>query len=578
MRFFRPVIRFIGFCLALVLFVCLCLTLFFAFAPKEDIAREQLTAFLRKYDINIAFDIASISHNQIVFQNIALLPENAITAQEVKITYDLSHLLNMEADGITITSPQIHWKKTENGYTIAGLERYFKKETEELKEEAEYTTPTLPFHKLVVEDGIMTLPLSDTQQITTGISARVLKELTGNISLHQLTLPLASGETFILPSAEVARASADAPFIIKVENVYHATSKKPWFSPLTLKGEVMPDMAKGTFTGSASLTSLFPQLKADMVAEGSFTPFTFRLRFAQPDIAFATGLIQPDNLFPVLRGYAEQVSGTVGLEGEMAMDKTGKLESRGAIRMKDISGTISKVAIERINGTLHFNSLLPLAATKQQNLSVDGIMLGLPLYNGKLSFTLAEDGTIHFHGNRWQWAGGYVHTTGLTGNIYNFKPPKTTLYAKNVDVADLLSGLLKQGISAEGTVSGELPVSFTEDAKIMITNGTLTADGPGRIIYAPTENSPLQKGQSFQTDLLLQAVGNFHYDAFSLRLNSENPNYMTIAMHLGGRNPESFNGQRVELNVNLNGDLIDILFSSMDIYSLPSRLQEQINQ
>lgn len=110
----------------------------------------------------------------------------------------------------------------------------------------------------------------------------------------------------------------------------------------------------------------------------------------------------------------------------------------------------------------------------------------------------------------------------------------------------------------------------------MIRNGRLDTKGGGVVRYVPGAESALQKGSSFQTDLLLQAMENFHYETLYMTINSKTPEELEVALHVKGRNPELYSGQTIELNVNLTGNLLNAVQSGMDIYTLPERLQEQL--
>jgi len=91
-------------------------------------------------------------------------------------------------------------------------------------------------------------------------------------------------------------------------------------------------------------------------------------------------------------------------------------------------------------------------------------------------------------------------------------------------------------------------------------------------------DGPLQKGHSLQTDLLLSALENFHYSVLDMKLRNIDEDNLEVKLHVKGNNPELYDGQTIELNVNLTGNLLDVARSGLQFYTLPERLEEQLTQ
>ena len=59
--------------------------------------------------------------------------------------------------------------------------------------------------------------------------------------------------------------------------------------------------------------------------------------------------------------------------------------------------------------------------------------------------------------------------------------------------------------------------------------------------------------------LLLQALRDFRYESLSMTLNGETGGETEIGLRISGANPELYDGYPIALNVNVSGELYDLL-------------------
>ena len=110
----------------------------------------------------------------------------------------------------------------------------------------------------------------------------------------------------------------------------------------------------------------------------------------------------------------------------------------------------------------------------------------------------------------------------------------------------------------------------------MIAGGVLETDRPGQLRYRPAKPpSALQAGGA-NVNLLLQALENFHYEALRITLDGRTDAAMAIGLHVRGANPELYGGYPIEFNLNLEGELANILRSGLATYQVPERIREQM--
>lgn len=547
--------------------------------PLNTIAQTQAREWLEKQGIEAEFAVSRLDAGGITLDNIRLLPDGDLSAAQATAEYSLSMLMDKRIGTLTLSDVQATIRETDEGtFTLRGLEPLLSQPSNE-EAQKPFSLPTLPFNTLKAENLAITFIRKNGTTYSTSGSLTLHNDYSGLLSLKEVDIPLDGTDSILLSDIAVQRDSADDAFTLSIASIAHVTGKRAYFTPMALNGTVAMPRDMSAVTGTIHMIDL--QQRWKMEGHGSFIPETgkWEAAFSQPTTGFESGILQPDMLFPVLRGQLQQVTGDMAFNGRFYQNnRESTVQSEGTLTMRQLSGVAVDIPVNGINGSVSLSSLWPPATKGQQTVTVDEILLGLPLKNGKMSVTLEENGNAAFAPSTWNWADGTLSTGGATINIYEPKLPNVTLSAKGLALEQLLESLLKKGISATGRLDGEIPISFTKEGDAMITNGSLSTIGGGTVKYTPDGESPLQLGQSFQTDLLLQALQNFRYEVLNMTINSKDAQDLNILLHVKGRNPELYDGQTIELNINLNGNLLGIVQSGMDIYTLPERLQEQLMQ
>lgn len=399
-----------------------------------------------------------------------------------------------------------------------------------------------------------------------------------NVTLRSMAEGKALG-TIEIPEIALQTSPADDGTVTLdavIGEIVHKDIARPYFAPLKLtasisdvlmSGEVMKIYAKTGDTldkWSMQSTIDYRQEDGSWLASANLDP-----------VLFESGLLQPDSLFPILRGKISGADGALTF-GARFEQKAGaeKPEGLATLTMNNLSATVDDVDVKGVSGSVAFNSYSPLLTNGEQTISIQEILIGLPLSEGKLPFSLIKDNQLRIGATSWQWAGGILRTEPIEMNLADMDMKGIKLDADKLLLQSLLSGLLKEGITASGTLEGSLPVRF-EAGKPVITGGLLQTDGAGVISYKPTPESGVQKGTSFQTDLLLQAIENFHYEFLRLKIDSIEDDKLLVQLSTRGNNPDLYDGKPIELNVNLTGNLFDIARSGTETYAIPKRIQEQ---
>lgn len=398
-----------------------------------------------------------------------------------------------------------------------------------------------------------------------------------DMQLRKEDLAFSIGHVDIALSRKEGHIAAD----VKLSDIRHIPEEgqKPYIVPMAGEASItIPYSASTPITLQSTLYDTPHHWEVKLDALYSRAKEEGWGHFTLPPVIFETGILQPDQLSPSLRGLLQQTQGQVELVAHMEWGEQEQPENYATLSLSDLSTQVKGVAFKNMDGSIQFDSLSPLATKGQQTLTIEEILLGLPLKDGKLAFTLTDNTQLALAGTSWQWAGGTLRTEPVKVDLTDAqKIESLKVGAKNLLLESLLANLLEKGITATGKLSGSIPVTL-QKGQPMIKGGVLTTEGGGIIRYQPTADSPLQKGGSTQTDLLLDAMEDFHYDVVRMNVNSLDEKNIEVKLHVKGYNPKVYDGKAIELNVNLTGNLLDVVKSGMDVYSLPERLEKQLTQ
>jgi hypothetical protein len=391
----------------------------------------------------------------------------------------------------------------------------------------------------------------------------------GQLRLPDQQLTLAGIATEVALAADGLAPDRAIPLTIAA--VSHGGTPA-WFAPLTFNGTIRPGAETIVFDARLSR----PQDGLALTARGRHDPRAGRGR-AEVELAplvFAPGERQPGRLAPVLGGLLTEVTGTVALDGTLGWGAGEGVDTDLALLVEDLAFTTGPARFSKVNGVTAIDRLWPLTTPPGQQLAIGLLDLGLPLTRGVIAFQLLPDQTLAVERLRWSFAGGTVSAApfrvgSATSDIV------ASLTADRLDLAQLFALTRLDGLSGEGTIRGTLPLRIT-GAEAVIEGGELRADGPGRLRYRPDAAPAALQAGGENVSLLLQALENFHYEALRITLDGRTDAEMDIGLHVQGANPELYDGYPIEFNLDLEGELANILRSGLASYQIPERIREQM--
>jgi hypothetical protein len=284
---------------------------------------------------------------------------------------------------------------------------------------------------------------------------------------------------------------------------------------------------------------------------------------------------QPEDLAPWLAGFAGEVSGTVALAGDVSWTADA-VASKLELLVRDLSATTDAAIINQVNGVIAIDGLAPFTTPSGQEVAVALIDAGLPLTDGLLTFRIAPGPVVEIAAGRLHLAGGTVDLEPLT---YDPRAARNAvaLLLTGVELGEMLALAGVDGLTGEGRMSGRIPIVIA-DNDVIITNGELEAEAPGRLSYAPLAPPAALQGQGESVSLALSALTNFQYQALRLTVDRQAGGEMTVAMHVTGRNPDFYDGYPVEFNLNVSGALDQVLRQGLAGYRIPKAIEDRLQE
>ena len=360
----------------------------------------------------------------------------------------------------------------------------------------------------------------------------------------------------------------DQTIPITVERISHG-GQPAWFAPLALQAELLPGAEGLAFEGT--LTRIGGGLALEV--RGNRQPSgEGRATVALAPVVFGQHL-QPKDLAPIAAGLVSDVSGELALNGELTWGTAGST-SDFAILVDQLGLSSGPARLEQINGVIRLDALWPPTTPLGQQLAIGLLDLGLPLTAGLTTFQLNAGPRLDVGQLEWRFAGGTARAVPFSLGS-RLEGLNVTLRAEQLDLGQLLALTRLEGLSGEGKLDGVLPLRLSDGA-VIIEGGELAATGSGVLRYAAGSAPAALQAGGEGVDLLLQALENFHYEALKITLDGRTDAAMDIDLHLAGANPDLYDGHPVEFNLDLEGELANILRQGVASYQIPERIRERM--
>ena len=164
--------------------------------------------------------------------------------------------------------------------------------------------------------------------------------------------------------------------------------------------------------------------------------------------------------------------------------------------------------------------------------------------------------------------GGLLEILPDSVNI-NQPPFNLTMGVRKLDLAQLLASLNFPELSGTGTISGKLPLRLSMDS-IEIHGGSLNGTHPGVLRY----QGPVVDDEN----IAFKALRNMLYHKLQATFNYNRTGGYELGLRVEGKNPDVLSGYPVAFNLNLSGQLPELLQKGILAGDFTRPIMEQIKK
>jgi hypothetical protein len=359
------------------------------------------------------------------------------------------------------------------------------------------------------------------------------------------------------------------------------TQKPPAFVPVRLNGNVTTAAGgKGLLDFKADLTEKNGLLTVNLAGRHDLPAQKGRLDLSMPQTTLRTGVYSLKDIFPLSATYVQDVTGTIGMTANFGWQK-GKngwtTTSQGEAFLRDVTGNVEGNIINNVSSVVKFDSLIPLTM-KEQRLAVGSVNIGLPLSAGLVVASLDAQNRFTLHEAEWTLAEGKITSSPFTVKLDELNADNITLTARDLQLSSLFKIAPMDGLTAEGTVDGILPLRI-HNGEVTLENGVLESKGSGNIRYSPQDMPAFLRDNTQKQMVDLQvALKAFEFESLKLTLDGTLGKSQKIGISVKGKNPEFYNGYPVSLNLNVEGPLENILRYSPGSSQIPDSIRKQLEE
>lgn len=340
--------------------------------------------------------------------------------------------------------------------------------------------------------------------------------------------------------------------------------------PLAFDGEMKATAEAGSLSGRFSTGPVVIDVTAE-TSSAAGGP-TASLTLPQTPLPLLSDLLR-DVLLPADMALpAGTVSGAVNLvPGDPPLADLELDLANGSVAMPE-------VGLAGINTRLRLESLLPPRTAEPQTVRIALLSGPADMRDIVLQFELAQDGDetlariLDLHGDL---LGGR-----MAMQPFDLRQDETrrtiAVGLERIDMAEIVNLVGLEDFVLTGSLSGTLPVEIVGENGIVVRQGKLVADGPGRLqLDGETLRGVLGQQGGKELDLMIRTLEDFRYDLLEISIDKPLQGESRMLVTLGGLNPAVLDGHPFRFNISVSGDADRLLATILTVYRASSGVIEQ---
>lgn len=319
------------------------------------------------------------------------------------------------------------------------------------------------------------------------------------------------------------------------------------------------------FTGQANL-SIAKANNAKVIVDYVFADGAGDAAILVPSIEFTGGGLQPQALFPTLKGKIASVEGEAQARLNVRFANGELTQSSGVVDLLDLDLGTAPGPIQGLNTSVTFTSLLPMETDGPQTLTMKNFNPGLELEDGTVTYRLLPEG-VGVDMAQWPIGNGALSLDPFTWH-YAAEENRVTMRVKDVSLGDFLKNIGDSKIEATGTVVGTFPIVI-RGVEVLVDGGTLSVPdggvlrvdpGPSVPIYSQDEaiNVIREKRAGEYAALARDALREFRYRELRAAINGPLDGELEIGLNFDGANDRVLNAQPFRFDISVAGELFNI--------------------
>ncbi len=331
----------------------------------------------------------------------------------------------------------------------------------------------------------------------------------------------------------------------------------PLFAPIALSGAVRHDGGPIAF----DLTAGAAGGRAPVKLTGTFDPMAAkgRAKAVLAPVVFSEGGLRLGDVAPAL-DVLDRFSGTVSAKADIVLTPKGA-DGTGEAVLGGVGLATPAATVDGLGGTIRLARLNPPETEGTQRLSARRIASAVTLDDPFVDFAFKarETGTARLSIVRAEagFAGGRIAVRDAVidsaksenGLVIEFERVELGILMKLINVA---------GVSGQGALSGKVPI-LVKDGKVTIRDAVLEAREPGALAIRSEQARAALGAGGAQVALLLDVLEDFRYKRLRLAIDKPLGGETAVTLNTEGANPKVQDGRKVVLNINLSGNLDNIL-------------------
>lgn len=272
--------------------------------------------------------------------------------------------------------------------------------------------------------------------------------------------------------------------------------------------------------------------------------------------------------FELLQDTVEIGTGTVRLNTAVETETfdVANWEQLSRITLGNITGSINEYLFEGLNASAQWSGIERWKTLKPLELSLEKLNIGFAVQDIQWRASLPKATPVSRPEVRIEafsatMFGGQLIMPETQAWDFAASSNQVTLQALGWQLGELVALQPSADIQAQGTLEGELPLTVT-DGRIIINQGYLRALPPGGTIrYQANDESLALSKSSPELALALDLLSDFQYQTLSSEVELDKAGNLLLGLSLAGSNPERYEGQPINFNINLEQNLDPLLQS-----------------